>query len=158
MRIGKLALITARDFWVFAGSLSYRQNSICVVRPQRNQRDQFGGRRRHIEMQLRADSTPQLSDSARKQRILEKIRRRLETLQIAKDASFCKELNPDVIVISDDTSLLFEPQNLQATEWLRRRFGLNGGNLTIRDRIRVHPCQRRGFIAELKTAGFEVVF
>ena len=108
-------------------------------------------------MQLRADSTPQLSDSARKQRILEKIRRRFETLQKAKDASFCKELNPDVIVISDDTSLLFEPQNLQSTDWLRRRFGLNSENLTIRGRIQVHPCQRRGILEELKAAGFEVV-
>ena len=92
-----------------------------------------------------------------KRKIFEKVAKRMSQLH-SLAADFCTELNPDVIVISDDASLLFEPQNSQESEWLRRRFGLNGENLTIRDRIRVHPCQRRGIIAELKAAGFEVVF
>jgi len=88
--------------------------------------------------------------------IYEKVRKRMKELGSQTDnaASFCRELNPDVIVISDDQSLLFEPQSTEVTEWLGRRFRLN---LKIRDRIRVHPCQRHGIIAELKAAGFGVV-
>jgi hypothetical protein len=93
-------------------------------------------------------------DSETKRKIFEKVAKRMNRLR-SLAAAFCAELNPDVIVISDDRSLLFEPQNSQVTEWLRRRFALK--NLGIRDRLRVHPCQRRGIIAELKAAGFEVV-
>jgi hypothetical protein len=93
-----------------------------------------------------------------KQQIFEKVRRRMSELKHGDNSvpSFCSELNPDVIVISDDRSLLFEPQNLRVTEWLHRHFGTE--NLGIRNRLRVHPCQRRGIIAELKAAGFEVVY
>jgi hypothetical protein len=154
MRIGKSALITAREFWVCAGSLSYRQNSICVVRPPGSQRDQFGGRR-HIEMQRGVDSTSQLSDSARKQRVFEKVGKRMNDLEViggAGNLDFCGKLHPDVIVISDDTSLRFEPQNPHTTEWLRRRFGME--NLGIRDRLRVHPLQCQKMVRLLKAAGF----
>jgi hypothetical protein len=90
-----------------------------------------------------------------KQRIYEKVRKRMADWQKESGVCCCTELNPDVIVISDDRSLMFEPQSPQVTEWLRRRYGME--NLGIRERLRVHPCQRHGIIAELKAAGFEVV-
>jgi hypothetical protein len=108
-------------------------------------------------MQQDVDSASQLSDSVTKQMIFEKVRQRMETLENKRSEDSCSELNADVIVISDDTSLLFEPQNLQVTKWLRHRFKLSADNLKIRERIRVHPCQRRRIIAELKAAGFKVV-
>ena len=74
---------------------------------------------------------------------------------MCRNGEACAELNPDVIVISDDQSMLFEPQNLHVTEWLRRQFGME--NLGIRDRIRVHPAQSQRMAVELKAAGFEVV-
>ena len=99
----------------------------------------------------------QLSETELKRRIFEKVAKRMAELRSdeAVVTNFCGELNPDVIVIASDQSLLFEPQNLRVTEWLRRRFGIE--NLWIRDRLRVHPCQRSGMIADLKAAGFEVV-
>ena len=92
-----------------------------------------------------------------KQKIFEKVTKRMNELCIQGSRGFavCLELNPDVIVISADQSFLFEPQNLQVTEWLHRHFGID--NLRVRDRIRVHPSQRQRLTAELKAAGFEVI-
>lgn len=98
------------------------------------------------------------TESEIKQQIYEKVRRRLAELETdrQKGVSFCHQLSPDVIVISDDQSLLFEPQNLRGIEWLRRRFGMD--NLGIRDRLRVHPSQCQKMVRELKAAGFDVVY
>lgn len=97
-----------------------------------------------------------LCDSEIKRRIYEKFVRRMEKLQSEQTAQFehCRELNPDVIVIAGDETLLFEPQNLRVTEWLHRHFGMD--NLRIRERIQVHPARRQVLTCELKTAGFEV--
>lgn len=64
---------------------------------------------------------------------------------------------PDVIVIPADHVLLFEPQNLSATEWLHQRYGLSMDNTQVRDPIRVHPCERQRIIGDLRTAGFKVL-
>jgi len=97
-----------------------------------------------------------LSESEKKRRIFEKFLRHMWELQNndSSEGLFCAELNPDVIVISDDQSFLFEPQNLQMVEWLQQHFGIE--NLNVRDRIRVHPSQCRRIIKKLKMAGFEV--
>lgn len=71
-------------------------------------------------------------------------------------AFFCPELNPDVIVISDDQSLLFEPQNQRALELLTVRCGLALDNFKLPERIRVHPLRSRKIIDELKAAGVTV--
>ena len=107
--------------------------------------------------ELNMNSTPWDSEAVTKQQIFEKLRRRFGDLQISicGNGGSCAELNPDVIVISDDQSLLFEPQNVRVIQWLKRRFRLE--NLGIRDRIRVHPTQSRRMTIELKAAGFEVV-
>jgi hypothetical protein len=91
-----------------------------------------------------------------KRQILEKVAHRMGELEtcVFSDSSVCTELNPDVIVISDDSSLLFELQNLRVIEWLRRQFGVN--DLRVRDRIRVHPSRYQMMVSELKAAGFEV--
>jgi hypothetical protein len=99
-------------------------------------------------------------DSVTKQQILEKVRKRLAELGFTntEPAPLFQKAIPDVIVISDDHVLLFEPQNWPATEWLHRRCGLSMDNAQVRDQIRVHPCQRLKIINDLKAAGFEVVF
>ena len=68
----------------------------------------------------------------------------------APKLSSCIELNPDVIVISDDQSFIFEPQNELALRLLSKCCGVKA---QIRERIRVHPCKSRRIIAELKAAG-----
>jgi hypothetical protein len=65
-------------------------------------------------------------------------------------------LNPDVIVISDDQSLLFEAQNQRATELLILRCGLAVDCFKLPERIRVHPLRSRKIIDELRTAGLNV--
>jgi hypothetical protein len=91
---------------------------------------------------------------ATKRQIFEKVSKRMDELATHL-SPVCAELNPDVIVISDDQSFLFEPQNLRVTEWLHLHFGLD--NLRVRERIRVHPVQAEIITSELKAAGFEVI-
>lgn len=69
---------------------------------------------------------------------------------------FCPELNPDVIMISGDQTIIIEPQNLEASKWLRRRFGFDSEEVRERERFCVHPCQFRKVADELKAAGFAV--
>lgn len=64
----------------------------------------------------------------------------------------------DVIVTPNGPDFFFEPQNWEATEWLYRRFGLTIRNAQVRDKIRVQAPERRGIIAELKAAGFAVLY
>jgi hypothetical protein len=68
--------------------------------------------------------------------------------------NFCPELNPDVIVISSDQTLMLEPQNLRASQWLLRRFRFSSEE--ARERICVHPVQSQGIVDELRAAGFAV--
>lgn len=101
-----------------------------------------------------ADIEPISGESAIKQRIFEKFMRRLAEI---RDMPFCPELNPDVIVISTDQSFLFEPQNPRASELLRRCCAVDAEGIQVRERVRVHPCQSRKIIDNLRTAGLHVV-
>lgn len=97
-------------------------------------------------------------ESEIKRQILEKLAKRKEFLECGPtDGNFCAELNPDVIVISDDQSWLFEAQNSRASSWLLRRCGMAADGHDSRERIRVHPCESPKIVAELKAAGFAVV-
>jgi hypothetical protein len=98
-------------------------------------------------------------DSVTKRQIFGKVRRKMIELGFEKsdsELSINQSESPDVIVISDDSSLLFEPQNLRVIEWLHRRFGVN--DLQVRDRLRAHPLQCQEIVGELKAAGFEVAY
>ncbi|HXT13788.1 MAG TPA: hypothetical protein VN873_19720 [Candidatus Angelobacter sp.] len=98
------------------------------------------------------------SEFVTKRQILEKLAKRKEFLECGPmDRNFCVELNPDVIVISDDNSSLFEAQNSRASAWLRGRCGMAADSHNGRERIRVHPCKSSKIVAELKAAGFAVV-
>jgi len=88
-----------------------------------------------------------------KRRIFAKFAKRMEELR-QDPQPICHELSPDVIVISGDQTVLFEPQNTRVAEWLRLRFGLD--NLSVRDRVRVHPDRNDAMMQQLKAAGFEV--
>lgn len=94
------------------------------------------------------------SEFVRKQQILEKLRKRLGK---AREMPMCSELNPDVIVIPADQSFLFEPQNPRASELLRRCCAVDAEDIQVRERVRVHPCQSRKIIDNLRTAGLHVV-
>jgi len=97
------------------------------------------------------------SDSEIRRQILGKLAKRKEFMECRPmGANFCAELNPDVIVISDDQSLLFESQNSRASAWLRGRCGMMADSHNGRERIRVHPCKSSKIVAELKAAGFAV--
>ncbi len=71
-----------------------------------------------------------------------------------RDMPFCAELNPDIIVISGEQTMFFEPQNLRVVEWLHRQFGME--NLGVRERIHVHPSRCQIISEALRSAGFEV--
>ena len=98
------------------------------------------------------------SESLIKQQLYEKVRKRMAELssQTNNPGSLCPELNPDVIVISDDQSLLFEPQNQHALEVLAVRCGVATGLSKLTERIRVHPLRSRKIIDDLTTAGLIV--
>jgi hypothetical protein len=112
----------------------------------------------HIEFGLSPVSVKESkSDSEIRRQILGKLAERKEFSEGgAVTGNFCAELNPDVIVISDDQSLLFESQNSRASAWLRGRCGVAADSHNGRERIRVHPCKSSKIVAELKAAGFAV--
>ena len=62
-------------------------------------------------------------------------------------------MKPDVIVISDNNTLMFEPKTLQASNWLSKRYRLPDEASAS---ILVHPQNRHQLIADLKNAGFTV--
>jgi hypothetical protein len=104
-----------------------------------------------------AEVTESKSYSEIRREILEKLAKRTEFRQcIPSNESFCEELNPDVIVISDDQSFLFEPQNQRALEVLTVRCGLALGVFKMTERIRVHPLTSRKIIDDLTRAGLHV--
>jgi hypothetical protein len=98
------------------------------------------------------------TESEIKQEIYEKVRKRFAELapDRQKGASFHRELNPDVIVTSDDQSLLFEPQNSRAFELLSRRCGSGIETSAAKECIRVHPVGSRKIISDLTKAGLNV--
>lgn len=65
-------------------------------------------------------------------------------------------MKPDVIVIASQQTMLFQPQNRTASEWLHRRCGLIADNIARDTELRVHPRKSQGIITELKAAGFTV--
>jgi hypothetical protein len=102
--------------------------------------------------QLAADEAGRENQIKRK--IFEKLAKRMDGMAAGSvPPAVCAELNPDVIVISDDQSLLFEPQNYRALKLL---FKCCGVDVQVRERIRVHPCKSREIIGELKAAGVSV--
>lgn len=65
-------------------------------------------------------------------------------------------MKPDVIVKASQQTMLFQPQNLIASEWLHRHCGLIPDNISGDTEIRVHPKRCQSIIAELMAAGFSV--
>jgi hypothetical protein len=91
--------------------------------------------------------------------IFEKFLKRIKKLSVdgkCGDADSCPELNPDIIVISDDETMVFEAQNARASALLRRKCGWDTETLTIRERIRVHPSQSPKLVEALSAAGLKV--
>jgi hypothetical protein len=97
------------------------------------------------------------SESEIKRQILKKLKKRMMELGFTDNVE-PPELKPDVIVISGDQSLLFEPQNMKASEVLHQCCGLVSIDGAERhERIRVHPGRSREIIDDLRTAGLTVV-
>jgi len=98
-----------------------------------------------------------LSESEIKRRIFEKFLRRMrESKNNQSSGLFCSELNPDVIVISDDQTVVFEAQNERASMLLRRKCGWDTETINFRERVRVHPSQSQKFIEALSSAGLKI--
>lgn len=68
----------------------------------------------------------------------------------------CPELNPDIIVISDDQTTVFEAQNECASASLRRLCSWNMETINLRERFRVHPAKTRKLIEALSASGLTV--
>jgi len=66
------------------------------------------------------------------------------------------DMNPDVIVIPKNNTLLFEPRTPQAALWLRTRYRLTPETVENNTGILVHPHQQKQLTEELKAAGFAV--
>lgn len=88
-------------------------------------------------------------ESAIRERLLRKVAKRMEALQNRSSL-------PEIVVISDDQSLLFEPQNMQAWELLVHGCGLTMDDINLPERIRVHPCRSGKIIGELRAAGVTI--
>jgi len=99
-------------------------------------------------------------DALTKEEILENVKRRIAEIRRADsfEWEFCPELNPDVIVIPTDQTVIFEAQNERASSLLRRKCGWNTETITRRERIRVHPAQSHRLIAALSAAGLKVAY
>ena len=87
-----------------------------------------------------------------KRQIFEKVAKRMDEFRFGN--ADCAELNPDVIVISGEQTMLFEPQNLRVVKWLHRRFGMQ--NLDVREQIHIHPARCQILAEALRAEGFEV--
>lgn len=77
-----------------------------------------------------------------KDRILKKVASRIQELQIKRS------LEPDVIVIHDDQSLLFEAQNLAALQLLIKRCGLTTEGITLPERVAPRPVSQPQPVAQ----------
>jgi hypothetical protein len=66
-------------------------------------------------------------------------------------------MKPDVIVQAGQDTMLFQPQNRRASEWLRGHYHLSTESANSKTRLRVHPTRSRQIIEELKGAGFTVI-
>ena len=108
------------------------------------------------------NTTPAETDLLRiKQQIWEKFTSRLQQWQETESREVFPplnpaDMNPDVIVIPKNGTLLFEPRTPQAVSWLRNRFRLTAEEMDGNAGILVHPYQQKQLIAELEAAGFAV--
>jgi hypothetical protein len=93
-------------------------------------------------------------DSQIKQKIYEKVRRRMAELGF--DSPFHSNAAADIIVIPDDKTLLFEPQNSRASKLLSQRCGSSLETFSVKEVVRVHPVGSHKIIAELTVAGLKV--
>jgi len=93
-----------------------------------------------------------------KQQIYEKVQKRMaeSASQQREAADFCSELNPDVIVISDDQTVVFESQNERASALLRQKCGWDTETVSMRERVRVHPSRSQKLIETLSAAGLKI--
>jgi hypothetical protein len=94
-----------------------------------------------------------------RRRILEKLLRRLpeqEGNEIGEHPTKRWSMEPDVIVNMREQTILFEPQNLQASSWLREHCNLATENITGNTEFFVHPLRGESIVTELKKAGFIV--
>ena len=115
--------------------------------PQRNDREE------------RAPGAADAGMLAAKSRIFRKLARQLGELgfeNIQPEPLFYPELTPDVIVIRDDQSLLFEAQNVNALELMAQVCGYDLDSMTLSEQIRVHPCRSPYIIEKLQAAGATV--
>jgi hypothetical protein len=94
-----------------------------------------------------------------KRQIFEKLLKSVTNLNVDADSvevDCCPELNPDVIVISNDQTMMFEAQNERASTLLRRKCGWETETISVRERIRVHPSQSGKLIEALLASGLRV--
>lgn len=94
-----------------------------------------------------------------KQHIWEKFASRLQEWREGESStasSNSSDMNPDVIVIPKNNTILFEPRTPQAALWLRLRYRLTPETVENNTAIMVHPYQQKQLTAELKAAGFAV--
>lgn len=96
---------------------------------------------------------------AAKSRIFRKLAQQLGELGFESsdpEPVFYPELTPDIIVIHDDHSLLFEAQNINALELMAQVCGYDLDSMTLSEQIRVHPCRSPYIIEKLQAAGATV--
>ena len=96
-----------------------------------------------------------------KQHLWEKFADRLREWRDSQSATLASQsnptdMNPDVIVIPQNNTLLFEPRTPQAALWLRNRYRLTPETVENNTGILVHPNQQKQLTEELKAAGFAV--
>jgi len=96
-----------------------------------------------------------------KQQIWERFTRRLQEWRENESRTAFpplnpSDMNPDVIVIPKNGTLLFEARTPQAAVWLRNKYGLVAGATDEDTGILVHPNQQKKLTAELQAAGFAV--
>lgn len=93
-------------------------------------------------------------DEQTRQQIFRKFLARIKASEVEGDC--CPELNPDIIVVSGDQTVIFEAQNERASAMLRRRCGWETETISVRERIHVHPSQSQKLIEALAAAGLRV--
>jgi len=104
-------------------------------------------------------NTTEADDLLAKQHIWEKFASRLQEWRESESSTTSlnpSDMNPDVIVIPKNNTILFEPRTPQAALWLRTRYRLTPETVENNTAIMVHPYQQKQLTAELKAAGFAV--
>jgi hypothetical protein len=108
---------------------------------------------------MKRDDSPAEPEGEIGRQIFQKLLNRIKNLNIdtpLADAELCPDLNPDIIVIADDQTLVFESQNERASTLLRQKCGWDTETINFRERVRVHPSQSQKFIEVLSAAGLTI--